>query len=125
LKAGVKTLRDAPIEKIWGREKPLNCEICGGRNNNRPLCADHDHATGQPRLFLCTRCNALEGFIKKDWKRLEALIAYHLWCDGFRGTFNISIGIKADYPRSPLASAADVAWIRRIFERSTKRYPKK
>src|SRR5271157_4402789 len=32
------------------------CAICGGVNSNRNLAVDHNHATGQVRGLLCSRC---------------------------------------------------------------------
>lgn len=113
-----KRVKSEPIERIWGRPRPLACEICNGNNNGRPMYADHDHQTGAPRLFLCCRCNVLEGHVKKEWGRLTALIAYHLWCDGYRALFHVPVAIKDNYPTSPVPSVDDIAWIRRVLERA-------
>ena len=46
-------------EKIAGRKKPEQCEICGAMGR---ICFDHDHATGKFRGWLCVRCNGALGW---------------------------------------------------------------
>lgn len=112
---------NGPVERIWGRPRPTACEICGGDNSGRIMRADHDHATGAPRLFLCQTCNTLEGHIKTQWPRLTMLLAYHLWLEGYRGRLNAPVEIRDFYPACPTPSTEDIAWIRRVLERGRKR----
>ncbi len=52
------------------------CAVCDTDGAPRGLVLDHDHATGDARLMLCTRCNAALGLMKEDPDRIKALLAY-------------------------------------------------
>lgn len=47
------------------------CEICESEMNRPNL--DHDHETGQPRDFLCNRCNSQLHGIEDEAFRVKAL----------------------------------------------------
>ena len=53
------------------------CAICGTtKYTNKDWCADHDHATNQPRGLLCGRCNAGLGYFKDNPEYLQSAINY-------------------------------------------------
>lgn len=52
------------------------CAICHEPPSLRPLCVDHDHATGRIRGLLCTPCNHGLGFFKDDIHRLAGAMKY-------------------------------------------------
>lgn len=41
------------------------CAICGD-TQSKPLAADHDHLTRQPRGLLCDRCNMALGLLRDE-----------------------------------------------------------
>ena len=49
------------------------CQICGG---TKPLCVDHDHATGIIRGMLCRECNTALGLMKDNTELLRKAINY-------------------------------------------------
>jgi len=60
-------------EKLAGRQKPTECEICGAMGK---ICFDHDHATGLFRGWICWRCNVVLGHVKDSAELLEMLMKY-------------------------------------------------
>ncbi len=54
------------------------CAICGGKQEGRVLCIDHDHLTGKVRGLLCGNCNVGLGNFRDSPKILESAIAYLL-----------------------------------------------
>ena len=46
----------------------------------RRLSVDHDHKTGQPRAFLCSKCNSAVGLIKEDPRIAVNLLNYINMC---------------------------------------------
>lgn len=50
------------------------CQVCG--TQERRLCVDHDHVTGEVRGILCHRCNSALGFLNDDPTLVEALGRY-------------------------------------------------
>ena len=52
------------------------CAICETRPDDRPLCVDHDHATGEVRGLLCHSCNVGLGNYKDDPRRTRRATAY-------------------------------------------------
>jgi len=60
-------------EKIAGRERPEQCEICGEIGI---ICFDHDHSNGKFRGWICARCNFVLGLVKDNSKLLIELIKY-------------------------------------------------
>ena len=73
-----KTLKLKKREKLAGRLKPEQCEICGafGKDLKRGLCFDHDHNTGKFRGWICTRCNLILGLAKDNSELLIKLSEY-------------------------------------------------
>jgi hypothetical protein len=66
-------LRIEKFEKIAGRPKPNNCEICG---REYVIVFDHDHITGNFRGWICDRCNKVLGLAEDDKNILNKLISY-------------------------------------------------
>ena len=60
-------------EKIAGRKKPEQCELCGAFGR---ICFDHNHETGDFRGWICSRCNLVLGLVKDNTELLFALIKY-------------------------------------------------
>ncbi len=52
------------------------CAICHQPETRRSLDVDHDHATGEIRGLLCTRCNRLLGYAKDSAAILSSAIDY-------------------------------------------------
>ena len=55
------------------------CKICGVTEEDasgKRLHVDHNHATGQVRGLLCTRCNTAIGKFKDDPEIIRNAIAY-------------------------------------------------
>jgi Recombination endonuclease VII len=52
------------------------CAICETKPDDRPLCVDHDHATGKVRGLLCHSCNVGLGNYKDDPRRTRRTTAY-------------------------------------------------
>lgn len=55
------------------------CAICGktvSEVKRKVLCADHNHATGNPRGLLCPICNSMLGYAYDDIAILEKAIQY-------------------------------------------------
>ena len=61
------------LEKIAGRKKPQECEICGAIGK---ICFDHDHDTSEFRGWICARCNLILGQVKDNSELLIALVKY-------------------------------------------------
>lgn len=61
------------LEKLAGKKKPENCEICGAMGR---ICFDHNHETGKFRGWICHRCNVVLGFVKDNSELLKALSDY-------------------------------------------------
>lgn len=60
-------------EKIAGRKRSEQCEICGAMEQ---ICFDHDHKTGEFRGWICGRCNFALGLVKDNTETLMAMIEY-------------------------------------------------
>lgn len=60
-------------EKIAGRKKPKQCELCGAMGT---ICFDHDHKTGKFRGWICRRCNATLGLVKDNSELLNSMVKY-------------------------------------------------
>lgn len=60
-------------EKLVGRKKPKQCEICGAIGK---ICYDHNHKTGKFRGWICYRCNLTLGFVKDNTELLNVMIEY-------------------------------------------------
>src|SRR5882672_1575066 len=59
------------------RLRPEVCESCG-KPCSKKLAADHDHATGKFRGWLCSRCNTGIGLLGDTLESVEAARAYLL-----------------------------------------------
>lgn len=57
-------------EKIAGRKKPEQCEVCGSIGR---ICFDHNHTTGKFRGWICARCNIVLGLVKDNSELLKSL----------------------------------------------------
>lgn len=70
-------------ETMFAEQKGL-CAICGKPESSvfhktglpKPLCVDHDHATGKIRKLLCHRCNAGLGYFGESPEIMTAAIQY-------------------------------------------------
>ena len=60
-------------EKLAGRKKPKQCEVCGAFGR---ICFDHVHDTGKFRGWICNRCNSALGFVKDSPELLRRLADY-------------------------------------------------
>ncbi len=71
-------IRKSDREKIAGRKKPEQCEICGafGKDSKKGICFDHDHKTGKFRGWICIRCNLILGYAKDKVEILQLIIKY-------------------------------------------------
>lgn len=67
--------RKVRLEKAAGRPAPNACEICGEASSIM-LAFDHDHATGEFRGWLCSRCNTILGQVNDDPELLDKMIVY-------------------------------------------------
>ena len=61
------------MEKIAGRKRPDNCEIC---NEGDTIVFDHCHTTGKFRGWICKRCNVTLGKVQDDPALLEKMALY-------------------------------------------------
>ena len=54
------------------------CAICGmtPEENDRRLCVDHNHETGETRALLCSNCNAMLGLAQDNISILSRAIEY-------------------------------------------------
>ena len=59
-------------------EQDGRCAICGGHQSKQKhrLSVDHDHATGEIRGLLCTRCNVFLGRIESPEGLLNKALEY-------------------------------------------------
>lgn len=60
-------------EKLAGRKKSEQCEICGSMGK---ICFDHNHQTGKFRGWLCTQCNSSLGFARDNCEILQNMVEY-------------------------------------------------
>lgn len=60
-------------EKVAGRKKPEQCEICGAIGK---IHFDHNHETGEFRGWVCMRCNLVLGMVKDNKELLIRLAKY-------------------------------------------------
>lgn len=59
------------------RPAPIACELCDRPpSNKRVLAADHDHATGKFRGWLCHRCNTALGLLGDTMEAVEKALRY-------------------------------------------------
>lgn len=65
-------------EKIAGRPKTEQCELCGilASELKRGLFFDHDHKTGKFRGWLCYRCNIALGMVSDNKELLLKMVGY-------------------------------------------------
>lgn len=65
------------FKSIYDTQKGC-CACCGDYESDfkRGLHVDHDHATGQVRALLCTRCNPGLGYFEDSVEKLEMAIKY-------------------------------------------------
>jgi hypothetical protein len=63
-------------EREAGRQRPTQCEVCGGLGGKKGICFDHDHATGKFRGWICGHCNRALGLLKDNPTTLRALAGY-------------------------------------------------
>lgn len=64
----------AKRERLAGRPKPDNCELCG--QPSKKICWDHNHDTGHFRGWLCAPCNYILGRVKDDPILLRKMAEY-------------------------------------------------
>lgn len=67
------TTRNVQLEKLAGRKKPMQCEICGETGQ---ICFDHDHLTNKFRGWICFKCNFALGYAKDNPYLLQKLSEY-------------------------------------------------
>ena len=60
-------------EKLAGRKRPEECEICGSVGR---IFFDHNHKTGKFRGWICVRCNTAIGMAKDNSELLMAMADY-------------------------------------------------
>lgn len=54
------------------------CAICFSKPDDRPLCIDHCHTSGNVRKLLCHSCNTGIGLLKEDPVIMASAIKYLL-----------------------------------------------
>ena len=70
----VKTrYRMKALEKLAGRPKPDNCEVCGRKGI---ISFDHDHVTMKFRGWICNNCNMSLGLLSDSPELLRKLAEY-------------------------------------------------
>jgi hypothetical protein len=68
--------------KVLLEEQDGVCAICRNpetfknKDGLRPLCVDHDHASGKIRGLLCHSCNVALGHFGEDLGRMEKAMEY-------------------------------------------------
>jgi len=60
------------------KDQSERCACCGKHQSEfkRRLHVDHDHASGQVRALLCTKCNPGIGYFQHSVEKLEMAIRY-------------------------------------------------
>lgn len=59
------------------RPEPTACELCNQPcQQNKVLCIDHCHTTGQFRGWLCSKCNRGVGLLGDDLASIQRAAAY-------------------------------------------------
>lgn len=83
--AAVKRMYNLDADEYLGKilQQDNKCAICRkpesvvNRDGDvRPLCVDHNHATGRVRDLLCNRCNAALGHVDDNISTLKAMVVY-------------------------------------------------
>lgn len=76
------------FDELWAQTDGL-CAICRKpESRGRRLSLDHDHATGEVRGFLCSKCNLLLGHVSDDADRLTRAAQY------LRGHRPLLVGVR-------------------------------
>lgn len=66
---------DQKIE--MAEDQDYRCSICHQQFlDERKLCVDHNHITGEVRELLCSRCNQVTGFFEKSPEIVEKILMY-------------------------------------------------
>jgi hypothetical protein len=68
-----RTALKAAKERKIGRPCPGACELCGNGFIKKPH-ADHDHATGKYRGWICRNCNVTLGTARENIALLQSMI---------------------------------------------------
>jgi hypothetical protein len=67
--------RRSAIERKIGRPCPQACELCRETFRGKPH-ADHDHATGKYRGWICRNCNVTLGTARENLELLRSMIEW-------------------------------------------------
>ncbi len=68
-----KLSRERRLEKLAGRPKTEDCEICGSVEK---IVYDHDHTSGKFRGWICFNCNTALGHARDRIEVLYKMIDY-------------------------------------------------
>lgn len=71
---GLRNKKVSRQEKIAGRKKPSNCDLCGEKKSF--IVFDHCHAHGHFRGWLCNSCNVALGLVKDNSSLLRKMAKY-------------------------------------------------
>lgn len=69
-------LHGIPVEVVLAHPPAEACEICGVTVENKKLCLDHNHETGELRGWLCNGCNSGLGHFGDNPETIVKALAY-------------------------------------------------